>query len=158
VRWASGSSVPVKLILGVMKFVGMTTSMISCENGMGRTLVGIGGLRSPAARSPNCCRSLCNFSLALHNSLLLVRNASSLTLNWSCLRACSTQTSTKSLSWSALDDATVSWRVLIVSMSCCMVMSPPSCPDEPCLVFLISPDSFSQLWMGPGFIGPHGGC
>ena len=30
-------------------------------------------------------------------------------------------------------------------MSCCMVMlSPPSCPDGPCLVFLISPDNFDH--------------
>ena len=38
VRWASGSSAPVKTILGVMKLTGMTTSIIACENGLGRAL------------------------------------------------------------------------------------------------------------------------
>ena len=135
----------------------MTTSMIAYGKGMGRALARIGGFRSPAMRSPNRCRSLRNSSLALRNSSLLVCDAFSSTMNWSCLRACSTRTSAKRLSWSALDDATVSWRVLTVSISCCMVMSPPSFPNGPCLVFLISPDSFSQLWMGPDFIRPYGG-
>ena len=72
VMWAFGSSVPAKVILGVMKFVGITMFMIVWENGMGRALTGIGGLFSLATRSPKRCRSLCNFSLALHSSSLFV--------------------------------------------------------------------------------------
>jgi len=143
VMWASGSSIPVKVILGVMKFVGITTLMIAWENDMGRALTGIGGLCSPAECSPKRCRSLRSSSLALRNSSLLVRDASSSTLNWSCLSACSARTSTKILSWSALDVVIVSWRVWTVSMSCCRVkLSPSSCPDGPCRVFLISPGSW----------------
>ena len=33
------SSIPVKTILGIMKLAGITTSIIACENGLGRALV-----------------------------------------------------------------------------------------------------------------------
>ena len=88
---------------------------------------------------------MCNFSLLVHD-------ASSSTLNWSCLRACSTRTSAQTLFWSALDAATVSWSVLTVSMSCCKVkLSPPSCPDGSCRVFLISPSSLITTVDGTWF-------
>jgi len=70
---ASRSSVPMKVILDVMKFVGITTLMISRENDMGRTLTGIGGLCYPIACSPKRCRSLRSSSLALRSSSLLAR-------------------------------------------------------------------------------------
>jgi len=125
-----------------MKFVGITKLMIAWENDMGRALIGMGGLRSPAARSPKRYKSLRTSSLALRNSSLLASDASSSTLNWSCLWACSAQTSAKTLSWSALDAATTYWRVLTVSMSCCRVaLSPNSYQDGPCRVFLISSSS-----------------
>ena len=130
-RWASGSSVPIKKILGIMKLVGTMTSMIACENGMGRALSSTVRLHSFMESSPSRCRSLRNSSLSLHSSSLLARDTSSFALNWSCLSTCSAQTSAMSLSWSTLDAATISWRVLAVPMSCCRV--------------------------GPGFIGPHGG-
>ena len=154
--WASGSFVSVKVIFGVMKLVGIMTFMISWENGMGRALTGIGGLCSPTARFPKRCKSFRSSLLSLHKSSLSVRDVFNSILNWSCLSACSAQTSAKTFSWSALDVATVCWRVWIVSMSCCMVtLSPSSCPDVPCLVFLILPDSSNHNcgWD----LGPHGG-
>ena len=95
VMWASGSSVPVKVILDVMKFVGITTFVIASENGMGRALTRIGGLCYPVVRSPKRCRSLRSSSLALRNSSLSACYASSSTLNWSCLWAYLARTSTK---------------------------------------------------------------
>ena len=95
---ASGSSIPVKVILGVMKFVGITTSMIVWENDMGWALTGMGGRCSHVAHSPKCCRSLRNSSLVMRNSSLLAHDASSSTLNCSCLWACSVRTSAKILS------------------------------------------------------------
>ena len=106
-KWAFESSVPIKVIFGVMKLVGITTFMIAWENGMGRALTGMGGICSPTARSPMRCRSLRNSSLAYHSSSLLVHDASKSTWNWSCLSACLAQTSAKTFSWSALDVATV---------------------------------------------------
>jgi len=43
VRWASGSSVPVKVTLGPISMAGITTSMISCENDIGNSQGGIVG-------------------------------------------------------------------------------------------------------------------
>ena len=43
VRWASWSSIPVKVALGPTNVAGITTSMISCENGIGNSLGGVAG-------------------------------------------------------------------------------------------------------------------
>ena len=43
VRWASGSSVPVKVTLGPTSVAGITVSMISYENGIGNSLGGVAG-------------------------------------------------------------------------------------------------------------------
>ena len=42
-RWASGSSVPVKVTLGPTSVVGITTSTISYENDIGNSLGGVTG-------------------------------------------------------------------------------------------------------------------
>jgi len=56
-----------------------------------------------------------------------------------------------SLSWSALDAATASWRVVTV-LSCCMAwLSLLSDPNGPCLVFLITPKSLSTTAGGAWF-------
>ena len=70
VMWASGSSTPVKVIFVPMKLAGITESMIAWENGMGRALTGMGGVRSSVR-----CKSPRNSSLALHNSSLFARDA-----------------------------------------------------------------------------------
>ena len=114
VRWASGSSTPVKETFGPRDVVGNVTFMIARENDMGRALSGTGVARSSAARSPTCCRSLRSSSLALRSSAL-----------------------------SARDVATSAWRACIVSKICCVVtLSPsggtvPTDPAVPCLVLLI---------------------
>ena len=152
VRWASGSSVPVKTIFGVMKLVSKITSMIACKTGMGRALAWMVGPRSPVEHSLSRCRSLRNSLLALRSSSLLARDTSSSALNWSCLSTCSARTSAMSLSLSALDVVTVSWRAQLVSMSYCMVgLSLPSGPARPCLVFLITPKSLSTTAGGTWF-------
>jgi len=69
----SGSSVPVKVIPGVMKFVGIMTFMIAWENDIGPALTGIGRLCFPDARSPMRCKSQHISSLALRNFSLLAR-------------------------------------------------------------------------------------
>jgi len=47
----------------------------------------------------------------------------------------------------------------MVSIICCKAgASLPSDPNGPCLVFLITWNAQSQIWVGSGFIGPHGGC
>ena len=76
VMWASGSSIPVKVIFGVMKLVGITTFMIAWEKRMGRALTRKGGVCSPVACSPMRCSSLRSSSLALRSSSLLVPVAS----------------------------------------------------------------------------------
>jgi len=43
VRWASGSSVPVKVTLGPMSVTGIVASTISYENGVGNSLGGVTG-------------------------------------------------------------------------------------------------------------------
>ena len=96
VSWASGSFTHVKETFGP-RHVGNTTFMIACKNGMGRALSGTGGARSSAARSPTCCKSLQNSSLALRNSVLSARGA-----------------------------ATSTWRARIVSRTCCVVTLFPS--------------------------------
>ena len=73
VRWASGSSTPVKETFGPRDVVGNAVFMIARENGMGRALGGAGGARSSVAHSPTCCKSLRNSSLALRNSALFAR-------------------------------------------------------------------------------------
>ena len=83
VRWTSGSFAPVKTILGVMNLAGMTSSIISSENGLGRALGWIVGPRSLVECLPSCCRYLNNSSLALRNSSLLARDASISAMNWS---------------------------------------------------------------------------
>ena len=42
-RWASGSSIPVKVTLGPMSVTGITNSTISVENGVGNSLGGVTG-------------------------------------------------------------------------------------------------------------------
>jgi len=52
VRWASGSSTPVKDAFTATVLAGTTESMISWENGIGKLRGGDGGADlSPAARS-----------------------------------------------------------------------------------------------------------
>jgi len=58
-----------------MKLAGITVSMIAWEKGMGRTLIGMGGVRSSIVRSPMRCKSLRSSSLALRNSSLFSRDA-----------------------------------------------------------------------------------
>jgi len=67
VRWAFGSSTPVKETFGPRDIFSNTTFMIARENGMGRALSGTGGARSSAAQSHTCCKSLRSSSLALCN-------------------------------------------------------------------------------------------
>ena len=130
----------------------MTTSIIACENGLGRALGWIVGPHSLVKRSLSCCRSLHNSTLALCNSSLLARDASIYAMNLSCLSTCSAWTSAMSLSCSALDVAIASWRALTVSISCCMVgLSLPSGPNGPCLVFLITPKNSSTTVGGTWF-------
>ena len=108
---------------GPMEVVGITTSMIAWENGMGRALGGMGGARSSTARSLACCKLLCSCSLVLRSFSLLT---------------CDAARSTKKRSWSTLDTATACWRARIVSIICCRVtFSPPSATVDPCLVLHI---------------------
>ena len=113
-RWAFGSSTPVKETFGPRDVVGKAAFMIARENGMGHALSGTGGARFSVARSPTCCRSLCSCSLDLHNSALSAREA-----------------------------ATSAWRARIVSKIYCVVtLSPqedtlPADPTAACLVVLI---------------------
>ena len=134
VRWASGSFTLVKVALCPTNVAGITTSMIACENGIGKSLGGVAGSCSSTSRSPTWFRkSLRNSSLVLHNSLFL---------------ACDAARSIWMRSWSALDTATASWRPCIVSIICCRVrLSPPFGATDPCLVFLILMDLFLFLWM-----------
>jgi len=97
VRWASGSSTPVKETFGPRDVVDNKAFMIARENRMGRALSGTGGARSSAARSPTCCKPLRNSSLALCNSALFA--------------------------WEA---TTSTWRARIVSKTCCVVTLSPS--------------------------------
>ena len=114
VRWASGSSTPVKVTFGPRDMVGNIVSMIVCENDMGRALSGTGGARSSTVRSPTCCKSLRSSSL-----------------------------SARDLEISTLDVATSTWRARIVSSICCVdTLSPPegttpAATTDPCLVLLI---------------------
>ena len=129
VRWAYGSSTPVKVALGPTNVAGITTSMIACENGIGKSVDGVTGSCSSTSRSPAWFRK------SLHNSSLVLRNSSFLA--WDAAR------STWMRSWSAFDAATASWRAYIVSMICCSVrLSPPFGATDPCLVFLILMDLF----------------
>ena len=113
-RWAFGSSTPVKETFGPRDIVGKVAFMLARENGMGRALSGTGGACSSVARSPTCCRSLRSSSLALHNSTLSAREA-----------------------------ATSTWRARIVSRICCLVTlsalegTLPADPAAVCLVLLI---------------------
>jgi len=46
----------------------------------------------------------------------------------------------------------------MASMICCKAGTLlPSDPIDPCLVFLITWNAQSQMWVRLGFIGPHGG-
>ena len=138
VIWAYGSSTPVKAIFGPMKLAGITVSMIACENGMGRALTGMGEVRSSVERSPMRCKSLRSSLLALRSSLLFACDAAKSSWYQFWLVACSAWTSTRILSWSALDTATACWRARMVSMSYCMeTLSPSSSKDAPFLVFLM---------------------
>ena len=122
VRWAFGSSTPVKETFGPRDVVGNAVSMIACENGMRRDLSGTGGARSSAARSSTCCKSLRSSSLALRSSALSARDAEI----------------------STLEAATSACRARMVSKICCVVtLSPqegitPADPIVPCLVLPIS--------------------
>ena len=71
VRWASGSSTPVKETFGPRDVVGNAVFMIARENGMGRALRGTNGARSSVARFPTCCKSLRSSSLALRCPLVM---------------------------------------------------------------------------------------
>ena len=122
VRWASGSSTPVKVTFGPRDVIGNIVSMIACENGMGRALSGTSGACSSTACSPTYCKSLCSSSLAQRSSSLSARDAAI----------------------STLDAATSAWRARIVSKICCVVtLSPPRgttpvATAGPCPVLLIS--------------------
>ena len=117
-RWASGFSTPVKETFGPKDVVGNATFMIARENDMGRALSGTGEARSFAARSPTCCKSLHNSSLALRSSAL-----------------------------SARDATTFAWSARTVSKICCVVtLSPlggtlPADPAVACLVLLAGKNS-----------------
>jgi len=89
VMWASGSSTLVKAIFGPMKLAGIIVSMIACENGMGRALTSMGGVRSSFVHSPMHCKSLHSSSLALRSSSLFARDAAKSSWNWLWLAACS---------------------------------------------------------------------
>jgi len=114
VRWAIGSYTPVKETFGPKVILGNAAFMIARENDRGRALSGTDGTRSSVARSPTCCKSLRNPSLALRSSAL-----------------------------SARDVATSAWIARIVSKICCVVtLSPlggriPADPAVACLVLLI---------------------
>ena len=58
VRWAFGSSTPVKETFEPRDIVGKAAFMIAHENGMGRALSGTGGACSSAACSSTYCRFL----------------------------------------------------------------------------------------------------
>jgi len=104
----------VKETFGPKDVVGKAAFMIARENGMGRAFSGTGGARSFAVRSPTCCKSLRSSSLALCNSALSAREAT-----------------------------TSAWRARIVSKIYCVVtLSPPegALPADPtaaCLILLI---------------------
>ena len=123
-RWASGSSTPVKVGLGPTNVAGITASMIACENGIENSIGGVIGSWSSTSRSPTWLhKSLRNSSLALCNSSFLTNDTARSI--WMC-------------SWSALDATIVSWRACIVFMICCRVrLSPQLGATDPCLVFLI---------------------
>ena len=66
VRWASGSSIPVKETFGPRDVVGRAAFTIARENGIGRALSGTGGTREnrntnkPYQTNNFCsCRSTC---------------------------------------------------------------------------------------------------
>ena len=75
VMWASGSSIPMKVIFGIMKLVGITVSMIAWEKGMVRALIGMGGFYSLAVHFPMRCKSLLSSSLVLCSSSFFACNA-----------------------------------------------------------------------------------
>ena len=134
-RWASGSSTPVKETFEPRDVVGNVVFMIAHENDMGRALTGAGGARFSVTRSPTCCKSLRSSSLALRNSAL-----------------------------SAREVVTSAWRARIVSKICCVVtLSPPegTLPADPaaaCLVLLILlVKALNVTVSGPCFNGPHSG-
>jgi len=114
IRWASGSSTPLKETFGTRDVVGNATFMIARENDMGRAQSGTGGACSSTARSPTCCKSLRSSLLALRSSAL-----------------------------SARDATTSAWSAHIVSKICYVVtLSPPggtfsADPAAACLVLLI---------------------
>ena len=140
-RWASESSVPVKVTLGRTNVAGITASMISCENDIGNSLGGVTGSRSLSSRPPAWfCRSLRNSSFERRSSSFVARD---------------TAKSAWMRSWFALDAAISSLRAYIVSITCCRVtFSPPFGATGPYLVLLI----FLVLAGGTMFcIGPHGG-
>jgi len=104
----------VKETFGPRDVVGNTTFMIARENGMGRALSGTGGARSSAARSPTCCISLRNSSLALRNYVLSAQEAAT-----SAWRECIVSTAMLTLfpSGGALpSDLAVGHLVLLISL------------------------------------------
>ena len=76
VRWAFGSSTPVKVALGPTNVAGITASMITCENGIGKSRGGVAGSWSCISHSPAWFRKpLRNSSLVLSNSSFLASDA-----------------------------------------------------------------------------------
>ena len=73
-------------------------------------------------------------------------------------RSCFTLASSRIRSCSRRYSSLASWRALMVSMICCKVgASLLSDLNNPCLVFLISQNAQSQMWMGSSFIESHSG-
>jgi len=149
--------------------------MICWENDLESSINDKSGERSRAGHWPCRCKLLRNSSLLLRNSSLacacssiVIRKASISAIRWAWRRSWSARASTRSRSCSALASSEIrscsrqyysfaSWRAFMASMICCKAGALlPSDLIGPCLVFLITWDAQSQMWVGLGFIGPHG--
>ena len=156
VMWASGSSIPVKVILGVMKVVDITTFMIAWENGMGRALTRICGLCSPTMRSPKRCRSLCSSSLpcvTLHCLLAMRPDRPWIGLVCGPARPIPQPKPSHGQPWTLPLPTGECWRFPWVAVGW-------HCHLPPFQMGLVEYSSYrlvawTQLWMGPSFIGPY---
>ena len=130
--------------------------------------------RSQAGCRPCRCKLLrssslvlCNSSLTCACSSIVIKEASISAIRRAWRRSWSTRASSRSRSYYALASSRIrscsrlyssfaSWRALMVFMICCKARaSLPSDPNGPCLVFLISQNAQSQMWMRSSFIEPH---
>ena len=125
-RWASGSSIPVKVIMGPPSVAGITAFTISVENGVGNSL---GAVADPWSAPSRSVVWVCRF---LRSSLFM---------------ACDATKSAWMRSWFVLDAATSSWRARIISITYCRVRaSPPFGAIGSCLVLLIFLGFSGSCW------------